>query len=245
MLKLLFLDEEVIVKEDEISLPLQEAIKTITKAGVEVAIFTHKSYYEIKKAFSHIIHNITFVCDDGGTIIKNGVLFYMGVIDRRTLSEFSNIAKLIKDSELYLTLREKALKINLEDIENLVGIKEEISKISLYCKNAGAAFLDITPNLHKNRLRISYYNENVLEMTEISSTRNAAALLLLRRFGLFKNETAAFLLNETSGSLTTVCKECFTNFNAPIEIKNNSKTVDNLDELLIELSKQYVDKSQN
>lgn len=243
MLKFIIVDEEAIVKDGVLAEETIEAFKTFTKAGVEVAVLTYKSYYEVKTYFSRILHGITFVCDDGGMIVKNGVLLHMGVIDRKTLSEFAAIATRLKGSELYLSLKDKALKIVGEDAESLLSVKEEISKITMYAENSGAAFLDITPNLHKNRLRISYYNENVLEMTEINSTRVSAAECLLRRFGIFKHETASFLANDASIGLLNLFKDVTTEEKASLELKKTgAKIVNSIETDIFALSQHYVNK---
>lgn len=246
MLKFIILDEEAIINENGLSENAAEALKGFVKAGLEVAILTHKSYYEIKSCFSKIIHGLTFVCDDGGMIIKNGVLLHMGVIDRKTLSEFALIASRLQGSELYLTLKDKALKIVGEKASSLINVKEEISKITMYSENSGAAFLDITPNLHKNNLRISYYNENVLEMTEINSTRIAAAEMLLRRYGLFKHETAVFLNNDASLALISIFKDATVLNTASVELKKTgAKMVNNISDTIYALSQHYIDKCDN
>ena len=243
-MKFIILDEEALIVKDALSEENIESLKAFIKAGIEVAVLTHKSYYEIKKYFNRVLHGITFVCDDGGMVIKNGVLYHMGVIDRKTFGEFAAIASRLKDSELYLTLKEKALKIVGENAGSIVSVKEEISKITMYSENSGAAFLDITPNLHKNNLRISYYNENVLEMTEINSTRVAAAEMLLRRFGLFKHETVAFLANDASIGLLNLFKDVTVDKASSIELKKTgAKIVDSLEAELMELSKQYIKQS--
>ena len=243
MLKFIIVDEEAIVQNGALSEETIEAFKNFIKAGVEIAVLTHKSYYEIKTYFNRILHGITFVCDDGGMIIKNGVLYHMGVIDRKTLSEFASIATRLKGSELFLSLKDKALKIVGEDAESLLSVKEEISKITMYSENSGAAFLDITPNLHKNRLRISYYNENVLEMTEINSTRVSACEALLRRFGIFKHETAAFLANDASIGLLNLFKEVTVDDDSSVELrKTGAKIVEMLDKEIFALSQHYVNK---
>jgi len=246
MLKFIIVDEEAIVKDGVLAEETIEAFKTFTKAGVEVAVLTHKSYYEVKTYFNRILHGITFVCDDGGMIVKNGVLLHMGVIDRKTLSEFAAIATRLKGSELYLSLKDKALKIVGEDAESLLSVKEEISKITMYAENSGAAFLDITPNLHKNRLRISYYNENVLEMTEINSTRTEACEMLLRRFGIFKHETAVFLNNDASLPLLSLFKDATVINESSVELKKTgAKIVESFSEELLKLSEQYKNEGQN
>ncbi len=245
MLKLIVLDEEAVLHNGKAE-NIDESLKTFIKAGVEVAIITHKSYFEIKKHFSHALHGITFICDDGGMVIKNGVLLYMGVIERKTLNEFAKIASRLRDSELYLSLKEKAIKIVGEDAESIVNVKEEISKITMYSKNSGAAFLDITPNLHKNRLRISYYNENVLEMTEINSTRTEACEMLLRRFGIFKHETAVFLNNDASLPLISLFKDATVINESSVELKKTgAKIVESFSDELLKLSEQYKNEGQN
>lgn len=243
MLKFIIVDEEAVVKNGALGEETVEAFKAFIKAGVEIAVLTHKSYYEIKTYFNRVLHGITFVCDDGGMVIKNGVLLHMGVIDRKTLNEFAAIATRLKGSELYLSLKDKALKIVGEDAESLLSVKEEISKITMFAENSGAAFLDITPNLHKNRLRISYYNENVLEMTEINSTRVAACEGLLRRFGIFKHETAAFLCNDASIGLLNLFKDVTTEEKASIELKKTgAKIVGSVESDIFALSQHYINK---
>ncbi len=246
MLKFVIIDEEAIVKEGALKEEIIEGLKNFIKVGIEVAVLTHKSYYEVKTYFNRILHGITFVCDDGGMVIKNGVLYHMGVIDRKTLGEFAAIATRLKDSELYLSLKDKALKIVGKDAHSLLSVKEEISKITMYAENSGAAFLDITPNLHKNNLRISYYNENVLEMTEINSTRVSAAEMLLRRFGLFKHETAAFLCNDASIGLLNLFKDVTVDKDASLELrKTGAKIVDDIEKNISLISEQYINKCEN
>lgn len=246
MLKFIVLDEEAVLTGGKLSENMSESIKTLLKSGIELAVITHKSYYEIKKEFSHILHDITFICDDGGMIVKNGVLLYMGVIERKTLNEFAKIAARLRDSELYLTLKDKPIKIVGENAESIINVKEEISKITMYSKNSGAAFLDITPNLHKNRLRISYYNENVLEMTEIGSTRTAAAEMLLRRFGIFKHETSVFLNNDASLPLLSLFKDATVYKDSSVELKKTgAKIADSFIDELTRLSEHYKNEGQN
>ena len=179
MLKFVVIDEELVVNNEKIQDDTAKAINDLIKSGIEIAIITHRSYYQIKNIFMPKIKNLILICDDGGMIIKNGVLYYMGVIERRTLSEFSKIAERLKGAELYLTKKDGALKIVGENAATLNTLKEEISKITMYLENSGAAFLDITPNLHKNNLRISYYNESVVELVTINSTRALAVLNIM------------------------------------------------------------------
>lgn len=245
MLKFVVIDEELVVNNEKIQDDTAKAINDLIKSGIEIAIITHRSYYQIKNIFMPKIKNLIFICDDGGMIIKNGVLYYMGVIERRTLSEFSKIAERLKGAELYLTKKDSALKIVGENAATLNTLKEEISKITMYLENSGAAFLDITPNLHKNNLRISYYNESVVELVTINSTRALAVSTIMRRYGFFKEETAAFLSESISASIMRYCKTVIAEEKAPPEIKNGANSVFNsISEELIKLSQHYVKQSE-
>ena len=247
MLKLVIIDEEILIDKNlKLNPVAKEILKQYTENGIKVAVVTHRSFYEVKNTFSGLINLLLFICDDGAAVFGENTVYYMGVIDRRALSAFIKIAECEKDMDMYLSLKAGVVKVKGENAKKLSEITEEVSKISLYSKNSGAALLNITPNLHKNNLRISYYDESVTEITDINSSREEALKLIERRFGIFNNETMCFLKNEHSAPLCNYTGAVITEVNGPFALKekSNKESKDLIKELALFL-KHYVNKGQN
>ena len=80
-------------------------------------------------------------------------------------------------------------------------------------------------------------------MTEINSTRVAACESLLRRFGLFKHETAVFLANDASIGLLNLFKDVTVDDDSSVELrKTGAKIVTDLAKEIFALSEHYVNK---
>lgn len=221
MINLIVIDEEAICENGLLLPGCGEVLRMLADEGILIAVNTHRSYFSVKKTFSSLIKSMVFICDDGAVMMKNGTLLYMGVINRRTLSQFKKTAESLSGTEMFLDLKDGNIKVAGENAAPLSSVTEEIAKITLYCENSGAALLDITPNLHVNRLRISYFDESVIEIVDAASSRHSSLAALMRRFGIASSETAAFLFNEASIPLISLAAVSMAPEDAPFELRDH------------------------
>ncbi len=219
MINLITIDEELLLKNGKLLKSTEELISSLAKQGIKIAVISSKSYHRLHNLFSGSLENICFVCNDGGLTVFEDNVIDSKVIDRHTLVAFKDTVSRLPGSEIILSFKDSDETISEDGISLFI---KDITKLTLHLENAGIALLSLTPDLHKNGLKISNYDENSVELVRNDAARAAAVAYIRRRFGIFKKETVSFLKSDKSADLILHAEVAIASFDASLELQKKA-----------------------
>lgn len=181
-----------------------DVFKTINRAitsGVHFCIASGRCYPDLKRLFSPVINNVTFICNDGALMVENESVLFSSPLDKPQIACMSKTyfndydALLIYGKEYTYYISDKkqfdfAKKVTTENI--LTYVTEDIFKVA-FLNLSQKAKIKIDNLGVKSGILNKIYDDNIwTEYITANTDKGTAAKLLQRVYGVTTSETAAF-----------------------------------------------------
>ena len=123
---------------DDVFMTINRAVSS----GIHFCIASGRSYPDLKRLFSPVINNVTFICNDGSLMVENESVLFSSPLDK---SKVAGIAKLYRNDN-------DALIIYSRESTYYISDKLEIG----FAKKVTAD--DITSSIADNIFKIAFMN---------------------------------------------------------------------------------------
>ena len=181
-----------------------DVFKTINRAvssGINFCIASGRSYPDLKRLFSPVINNVTFICNDGSLMVENEKALFSSPLDKSQVAcmsktycnDFDALLIYAKDYTYYISDIKQfdfAKKINPDDFSNSVA--GDIFKVA-FLNLSQRAKIKLNNTGVKSGILNKIYDDNTwTEYITAKTDKGTAAKVLQRAYGVSASETAAF-----------------------------------------------------
>lgn len=182
---------------DDVFMTINRAVSS----GIHFCIASGRSYPDLKRLFSPVINNVTFICNDGSLMVENESVLFSSPLDK---SKVAGIAKLYRNDydALIIYSREStyyisdkleigfAKKITADDIAS--SIADDIFKIAFMNLSQNAKIKIDNLCVKSGILNKVYEDTTWTEYITAQTDKGTAAKVLQSAYGITPRETAAF-----------------------------------------------------
>ena len=180
-----------------------DVFNTINRAvssGIHFCIASGRSYPDLKRLFSPVLNDVTFICNDGSLMIKQDNILFSSPLNKYQVQCMSKTYKkdykamiiYTKDSTYYISDTEEfdfAKKISPEDVSSIFG---DVFKVAFY-KLSEKAKIKLNNLGVKSGILNKIYEDNFwTEYITAQTDKGTAAKVLQNTYGVLSSETAAF-----------------------------------------------------
>ena len=198
MLRLVFCDVDGTVLphgETTLSSDLCDTLRRLTDRGITVAIASGRPYAQLRSLFGTLAHRLIFICLDGALTMEKNCVLHKRPLPRdaalELLQHFPHAA--IHGRETVYCLGNAPTDGRHIDSPNEVG--EPFLKLEL--------FTGYTPPESPN-YRIAYRETGLVELVAPCANKGNAAVKLMQKLGITRDQTVAFGDGENDAELLSV-----------------------------------------
>lgn len=190
----------------EISGAVFEQILRLKKQGIMFAAASGRQYQSMRRLFAPVADDILYLCENGAIVYQDDrvlVKFPMprkdavslieliqGIDDCEVLISGANTSYLMPKHEDYLNHIRYFVGNHVTMIKSVDDIREEIIKISAYCRSGAAAYDKPLGDPWRDRFHAALAGEKWLDFTLADKGKGMKALL--RALGIEAGEVIAF-----------------------------------------------------
>ena len=181
-----------------------DVYKTINRAvssGIHFCIASGRSYPDLKRLFSPVINNVTFICNDGSLMVENESVLFSSPLDKSKVACMAKIyrndyeALIIYSRETTYYISDKleinfAEKLTADDIASFVT--DDIYKIAFMNLSQNAKIKINNLGVKSGVLNKVYEDATWTEYITAQTDKGTAAKILQSAYGVTPRETAAF-----------------------------------------------------
>lgn len=210
MIKLIATDLDGTLLDENRNIPdgFLPVLKTISKKNIKFVVASGRPYYTLKEDFHSISNELTFIADNGATIIENSKIIYCNVIEKSLVKKVIAQYRKSKNSYIVLCCKELAyIESNDEEfmeevnkyyykkeiVSNIEDIEDDVIKISLCCFNNVKNLADkyFTPGLSED-LQIVVSGELWLDIMDNGINKGKSLQKIQEKYAITNGETIAF-----------------------------------------------------
>jgi Cof subfamily protein (haloacid dehalogenase superfamily) len=240
----------------EINKELFSIIRKLNKKGIVFVAASGRSIESMEMLFEPIKNEIYFVSENGAFVkYKNEELSFV-TLDRKAAEDFVYCARKIPDVNIVASKKDMlyiegdneelynrlvyGYHNNVEVIDDVLKIKEEFIKISLYKKNA---INDIAEDLIKtwgDRMHTMIAGPSWLDCVGLDADKGKALQIIQKKLGVSYKETMAFGDNHNDIGMLKQAEESYAVENAMEEVKKIARyiTVSNKEHGVLKVLKE-------
>ena len=220
-----------------------ETINKALSSNINICIASGRSYPGLKKLFSSVINDVTFICNDGALVVERNNISYSSPLNKSQVacmsktykSDYEAMVIYAKDYTYYLSDKDFpdfGSKITSDEVTQIPGdvFKVAFLKLSQKAKikldNLGIKS-DILNKVYEDPLWIEYIKagidkgtaaEAVQKRYGVSVSETAAFGDNLNDLGMLRRARVTFAANNANAEIIRMCK--FRTNNVPNEILN-------------------------
>lgn len=245
----------------EINTKIFSIIRALKKRGIIFVAASGRSIKSMESLFKPLKNEIYFVSENGAFVKYKEKEISAITLERKVAEEFIRSARKIPDVNivaskkgmLYIEGENEKLynhllhgyHNNVETIDDVLKIKEDFIKISLYKKNS---ISDIAPGLIKtwgDQMNTMIAGSSWLDCVGILADKGKALKIIQKKLGISYEETMAFGDNHNDVGMLKEAAESYAVANASEEVKNISRYIidSNKREPVLKVLESLLDKA--
>lgn len=181
-----------------------DIFKTINRAvysGVHFCIASGRCYPDLKRLFSPVINNVTFICNDGALMVENESVIFSAPLDKSQVAcmsktycnDYDALLIYAKEYTYYISNIKQfdfAKKITSEEV--LTSVAGDIFKVAFLNLSQKAKIKLDNLGVKSGILNKIYDDTTWTEYITAQTDKGTAAKVLQRAHGVSASETAAF-----------------------------------------------------
>ena len=182
---------------DDIFMTINRAVSS----GIHFCIASGRSYPDLKRLFSPVINNVTFICNDGSLMVENESVLFSSPLDKSQIAcmsktyrnDYDALLIYTKDSTYYISHKieiDFAKKVAPEDIT--FSVTGDIFKVAFMNLSQNANIKINNLCIKSGILNKVYEDATWTEYITAQTDKGTAAKILQRTYGVTPSETAAF-----------------------------------------------------
>lgn len=183
-----------------ISKKVFDAINLATSTSLNICIASGRSYPELRKLFSPVTNNVTFICNDGALVVENNSIVSSSPLNKSQVAcmsktyskEYAAMVIYAKDYTYYLSDKDFAAfgsKINHNEVSQIPG---DVYKVAFYKLSQKAKIKLDNLGIKSGILNKVYEDPDWTEYIKAVTDKGTAAESVQKRYGVSISETAAF-----------------------------------------------------
>lgn len=186
--------------KSRISEEVFSAIKKAVASDIYVCIASGRSYPDLKELFSPVKNDVTFICNDGASIVRCDNVLYSSPLDKSMVkcmsktykNDYKAMAVYAKDYTYYISDTEDNLPGQKTDSESIPSIPGNIFKVAFLGFSQKARIKLDNLGVKAGILNNVYNDPDWTEYIKAGTNKGVAAEYLQKHYNCSISQTAAF-----------------------------------------------------
>lgn len=175
-------------------------IKKAVSSNIYVCIASGRSYPDLKELFAPVKNDVTFICNDGASVIRCDNVLYSSPLDKSMVkcmsktykNDYKAMAIYAKDYTYYISDTDDNLPGQKITSENILAIPGNIFKVAFYGLSERAKIKIDNLGVKAGILNKVYNDPNWTEYIKSNTNKGVATEYLQKHFNCSASQTAAF-----------------------------------------------------
>lgn len=177
-----------------------DVINKALSSNINICIASGRSYPDLKKLFSPVVNNVTFICNDGALVVERDSLSHSSPLNKSQVAcmsktyrnDYEAMVIYAKDYTYYLSDKDFAdfgTKITSDDVSQIPG---DVFKVAFLKLSQKAKIKIDNLGIKSGILNKVYEDPSWTEYIKAGTDKGTAAESVQKRYNVSTSETAAF-----------------------------------------------------
>lgn len=212
MIKLIVTDVDGTLLTEGTSEPqpqITETVRCLAGKGVTFAFASGRSYESILGVFPELENEAVFISNNGACVTERGRTIVSYAIDRKTVADIVSYIRSVSGSNILVTTEKysytessnrefidwiiNGYSIDLQCIENVLGIEDPIVKLAMFLGGTDAAVASAAAKKHfGSRIGVMGAGKHWVDFIRDDVDKGNAVAKLQEKLGITRHETMTF-----------------------------------------------------
>ena len=235
------LDGTLLDSNGGLSDEIYDIIKQLKSMGIMFAAASGRQLASIKKRFVPVDRDVIYVAENGGYVTYRDEEIFTDPMDRRVVDEIIDAADEVEGAKLFLCgkkysytdradlaefMRLPIFGYEIKLVDSLKNVDDDIFKVGLFdTADPRESSLKVMLPKFENRVHLTLSGYNSLDFLKLDVNKGVALKHIMERFGIGREETAAFGDNFNDIEMFEQVEYSFAMSNADEQVRNRAKYV--------------------